>query len=163
MFLFCLYFKIFSIIFNGDNMKIIKNIGIISIPLIVGLLTSLFVDNDLYDKINLPSIAPPSILFPIVWTILYILMGIILKESSILKNKLLMALQLFLNFIWVIAFFKFQMFLLSFLIIIILDISCFYTILTYYKYSKLSAYLLIPYLIWIVFASYLNWSIYLIN
>ena len=148
-------------------MKLVKKIGIIFIPLLVGIISSLFVDNNLYEKINLPSFAPPSIVFPIVWTILYILMGfslyLIIRDGSTKQNKFLFALQLFLNFLWVLIFFRFELFLPAFVIIIIMDVLCFYTIITYFKYNKVSAYLLIPYLVWICFASLLNWMIYIIN
>ena len=65
------------ILFNGDNMKEkVKNIIIFLIPTLIGLISSFFVDKDFYSSINKPSFAPPSILFPIVWTILYLLMGV---------------------------------------------------------------------------------------
>ncbi len=145
----------------------LKNIGIIAIPLIVGLISTLFVDFNFYKEINLPKIAPPAILFPIVWTILYILIGIslylILRDGKTKENIILFIVQLFINFIWVICFFKFRLFLGSFILIIILDCVVLYSILEYYKYNKVSSYLLIPYLLWILFASYLNWMVFILN
>ena len=169
MFFFCLLYLFLRILFNGDMFlkKNIKKILIGSIPLIVGLISTLFVDFDLYNKINLPNLAPPAIIFPIMWTILYILMGssllLILKDGNTKDNKILFLGQLVLNFIWVLVFFKFKLFLLSFIIIVALDIIVFYTILVFKNYNKLSSYLLIPYLVWICFASYLNWMIYILN
>lgn len=144
-----------------------KILGIVSIPLIVGLLSTLFVDFNFYKEINLPSVAPPSILFPIVWTILYVLIGIslylILRDGKNKENITLFITQLLINFIWVICFFRFRLFFGSFIIIIILDCIVLYSILEYYKYNKVSSYLLIPYFLWIVFASYLNWMVFVLN
>ena len=69
----------------------LKKFGIVSLPLLVGLLSTLFVNFNFYKEINLPSIAPPSILFPIVWTILYILMGVsygILKSNNLTNKRI---------------------------------------------------------------------------
>ncbi|MGN1337109.1 MAG: TspO/MBR family protein [Candidatus Coprovivens sp.] len=148
-------------------MVILKKLFIGAIPIAIGFISSLLVKFNIYDKIKLPLLAPPRILFPIVWSILYIFMGIVLlriinKEDK-RTNILLFGIQLFINFIWTIVFFKYQLFLKSFILIIILDILIFYLILRYYSYDKVSSYLLIPYLLWICFASYLNWMIYLLN
>lgn len=148
-------------------MKKWQSILIFFIPLIVGVFSSIFVNNNFYNEFNIPTFAPPQILFPIVWTILYLLMGwawnLILKCPNKKKHSTLFGIQIFLNFLWVILFFKAELFLLSFIVVLILDVLVFYIILTFHNYNKLSADLLIPYLIWICFASYLNWVIYLIN
>jgi len=145
----------------------VKKYGIIFVPLLVGIIASLLTDFGLYKEINLPSVAPPAILFPIVWSILYLLIGIsyflLSKESSEKENVILFYSQLIINFIWVICFFNFRLFILCFILIVILDFIVLYMILTYYRYKKISAYLLIPYFIWIAFATYLNWVIILIN
>ena len=145
----------------------IKKYGIIFVPLLVGILASLLSNFDLYNDINLPTVAPPAILFPIVWSVLYLVIGIsyylLSKDSNEKENKVLFYTQLIINFIWVICFFNFRLFLLCFILIIILDFIVLYMILTYYRYNKISAYLLIPYFIWLVFATYLNWTIFLIN
>ena len=145
----------------------LKNIFLGSFPLLVGIISSLLTDFDLYSDIVLPELAPPAILFPIVWTILYILMGIsfvlVYKCCDNKENRILYALQILLNFVWVMIFFNARMFLLSFIFIIIMDVIALYTILIYIKQNKISGYLLIPYLLWICFASYLNWNIFLLN
>jgi len=145
----------------------IKKYALIFLPLLVGIVASLLVDFNIYKEINKPPLAPPALLFPIVWSILYLLMGIslflITGERDEKENKILFGIQLFLNFIWVIIFFRFKLFLISFIVIILLDFSVLYIILTYYRYNKVSSYLLIPYFLWIAFASYLNWSIFLLN
>lgn len=143
----------------------VKNIIIFLIPTLIGLISSFFVDKDFYSSINKPSFAPPSILFPIVWTILYLLMGVslyrIYKRN---KNKtIVFGIQLFLNMLWVILFFKFNLFFISFIELILLDTIILFIILDYYRLDKLSSYVLIPYLIWSCFASYLNWMIFLLN
>lgn len=133
-------------------------------PLALAGIVSLLTNFDMYSKITLPKLAPPAILFPIVWTILYLMMGIALYlNRNNQKNKMIFYIQLAINFLWVFMFFMFKMFLGSFMIIVLLDILVLYTILEFYKENKPSAYMLIPYLLWIVFASYLNWQIFLLN
>ena len=145
-------------------MKKMTNYGLIILPLLLAGIVSLLVSFDMYSKINLPSIAPPAILFPIVWTILYLMMGISLfLNRNNKKNMMIFYIQLAINYLWVFLFFMFEMFLGSFMLIVLLDVLVIYTILEFYKENKTSAYMLIPYLLWSVFASYLNWQIFLLN
>lgn len=147
-------------------MSLIKKLFIGAIPIAVGFLSSLFCDFKIYKEIVKPTLSPPSFLFPIVWTILYLLMGYVLVRLIEDKNKdnlLLFGIQLFLNFIWSIIFFKFKLFLESFIVIIFLDIIVFYLIIKLWNIDRKSSYFLIPYLLWIIFASYLNWMIFLLN
>ena len=124
----------------------------------------MLVNFDMYKDINLPSIAPPSILFPIMWTILYLMMGVSLYlNRNNKKNMVLFFIQLLFNYFWVFDFFLFEMFFGSFLVIVLLDVMILYMILEFYKENKASSYMLIPYLLWCMFASYLNWQIYLLN
>ena len=143
----------------------IKNVFIFLIPIIIGLISSIFVDKDFYNSINKPSIAPPSILFPIVWTILYLLMGVSLYRMYKINKKktIIFGLQLFLNMLWVILFFGFNLFFVSFIELIFLDFLIIYIILDYYSYDKISSIILVPYLLWSCFALYLNWTIILLN
>ncbi|MBQ6282514.1 MAG: tryptophan-rich sensory protein [Bacilli bacterium] len=122
---------------------------------------------DTYMHLTKPPLAPPSILFPIVWTILFILMGIssyMIYESgddnSSLKTYLL---QLVINFIWPILFFVLDYRLLALIWIILLDIIVIIMIVKFYKNNKIAAYLQIPYLLWILFATYLNLGFYILN
>ena len=71
--------------------------------------------------------------------------------------------QLLFNYFWVFDFFLFEMFFGSFLVIVLLDVMILYMILEFYKENKASSYMLIPYLLWCMFASYLNWQIFLLN
>lgn len=145
-------------------MKKMTNYGLIILPLLLAGIVSLLVSFDMYSKINLPSIATPAILFPIVWTILYLMMGISLfLNRNNKKNMMIFYIQLAINYLWVFLFFMFEMFLGSFMLIVLLDVLVIYTILEFYKENKASAYMLIPYLLWSVFASYLNWQIFLLN
>ena len=131
----------------------------ILIPVIVGGIIGLIISKSIdYNNLIKPILSPPSILFPIVWTILYILMGIssyiIYKETNtILKIYLI---QLLFNYTWIFIFFTFKSFLFAFIWIIILIILVFLMIKKFLSINKTSAYLQIPYLIWLLIASILN-------
>ncbi len=143
----------------------------ILIPILVGGISALITKNSMYiySYLDKPSFAPPSILFPIVWTILYLIMGVssYLICNSDNSNKkcayIIYGIQLFLNFIWPIVFFLLSYRLLSFIIIILLLISIIIMIIKFYKIDKKAGLLQIPYLLWVLFASILNLSIYLLN
>lgn len=132
---------------------------------IVGLIISSFID---YNSLNKPALSPPSIIFPIMWTMLYILMGIsygILKDKALLDKKVsnVYYIQLFVNALWSIFFFVFKWRLFSFIWLILLVLLVVAMIILFYKKNKLSGILQIPYLVWILFASYLNLFVYLLN
>lgn len=132
---------------------------------IVGLITSGYMD---YQNMVKPPLSPPSIVFPIVWTILYILMGIsyFLATKDNENNKELdqiYLLQLLVNFMWPIIFFVLEMYFTAFLWIILLLILVIVMIKELLKVNKISGYLQIPYLIWLLFATYLNLGITLLN
>lgn len=139
------------------------------IPIIVAAITGLLISKSInYNLLQKPPLAPPSIIFPIIWSILYILMGIsygILKEKELLnsKAKFIYYFQFFLNSIWPILFFILNYRFFSFIWIILLDIAVIIMIINFYKKNKLAGLLQIFYLIWIIFASYLNLAIYLLN
>ena len=148
-------------------MKIKKLIISILIPLLLGIIVSLFINTDIYDVIIKPEISPPKIVFPIVWTILYILMGIsnyiINKDNKKEVPNLIYYISLAINLIWPIIFFNAQEYLISLLIIIILIIFVALTIIEYFKISKIAGYLQIPYIIWLLFALYLNYQVLILN
>ena len=141
----------------------------ILIPVIVGVVVGLLISGSIdYNSLQKPFLAPPSILFPIMWTILYILMGVsygILKDKSLIDSKtnVIYYLQLFVNALWPIAFFVLKWRLFAFIWIVLLDILVIVMIIDFYKKNKLSGLLQIPYLLWSLFASYLNLFIYLLN
>ena len=106
----------------------------------------------------------PQILFPIVWSILYILMSISYYLVNNKDNTLFMyVLQLFFNTMWTIIFFGLKWRLFAFIWLILLLIIVIKMFIEYFKINKLSGYLLIPYILWIIFAGYLNLTIYLLN
>lgn len=141
----------------------------IAIPVIVGGIVGLIISGSIdYNSLEKPFLAPPSIAFPIVWSILYILMGIsygILKSNFLLDSKInfIYYLQLFVNALWPILFFTFKWRLFSALWIILLAILIIIMIVEFFKKNKLAGLLQIPYLLWTLFATYLNISMYLLN
>ena len=132
---------------------------------LVGFIISGFID---YNSLERPPLAPPSSIFPIVWTILYILMGIsygILKSNGLVDQEinLIYYSQLIVNLLWPIAFFVLEWRLFAFLWIILLIILVINMIIKFYNKNKLAGLLQIPYLIWLIFAAYLNLGVYLLN
>ena len=156
-------------------MKINKKALIIAIaiPLLVGAVSGFISSNSMeqFGQLNQPPLAPPGFLFPIVWTILYTLMGIASylvfssnqKQEDVNDALSVYALQLAVNFFWSIFFFNLEWYLFAFFWLILLWILILYTILLFYRISKPAAYLMIPYLIWVTFAGYLNLGIYVLN
>ena len=122
-----------------------------------------------YSILDKPAFSPPGFIFPIVWTILYILMGIssYIVYSSNSPNKpkalLIYGIQLFFNFCWSIIFFGLDLYLFAFIWLIALIFIIIIMIRQFYIVSPLAAYLQIPYLIWCIFAAYLNFSIFILN
>ncbi len=155
--------------------KEIKTYAIsIAIALAVGGLSALLTagNMDIYSEITQPPLSPPSVLFPIVWTLLYILMGtsaamIYLRKEenpqAAQKSFVFYGISLFLNFFWSIIFFNMQAFLFSFIWLLLLWASILLTILHYRKISPLAAALQVPYLLWVTFAGYLNLAIFILN
>ncbi len=144
------------------------------IALAVGGLSALVTSGsmDVYSKINRPALSPPAILFPIVWTILFTLMGISAaiirqfreKKPDDVRNSLVVyAVNLVVNFIWSLIFFNMQAYLFAFIWILLLIAVIVAMIVLFRRVSPLAAYLQIPYLLWVCFAAYLNLAIYLLN
>ena len=141
----------------------------ILIPVLVGLIIGAITSNSIeYNTLIKPALAPPSILFPIVWTILYVLMGVsygILKSKSLVNSEIdfVYYLQLFVNAMWSIIFFVFEWRLFAFIWLLILLLLVAIMVLKFYNQNKVAGLLQIPYLLWIIFTGYLNLSIYLLN
>ncbi len=142
----------------------------ILIPIAIGGLSSYLSGNmSIYSQINKPLFSPPGFIFPIVWTILFILMGIssyiIYESDSLYKSSALKVygIQLFFNFLWSIIFFGYRQYLLSFIWLIALILLIIVMIYKFYQIKPLAAYLQIPYLLWCLFAAYLNFMIYRLN
>jgi tryptophan-rich sensory protein len=140
-------------------------VGILSTPFTLTAISTWYV------FLNKPLFSPPNWVFGPVWTVLYCLMGISAfliweKAGKNKKGKRALSyflLQLFFNFLWSLLFFGLRNPVLGFLDIIALLVSIIVTILAFYKISKLAAYLLIPYLLWVSFATILNLSIVVLN
>lgn len=143
----------------------------IGISLLTGGLAAFLTQNsmEVYNQLNQPALSPPGWIFPIVWTILYILMGIsayiIYHSNSPDKEKALTIYgwQLFFNFLWSIIFFNLQNILLAFLVLIILWLLIIAMIKSFKDISPLAACLQVPYLLWVTFAGYLNFMLFILN
>lgn len=148
-------------------------------PLLISLLISLGIgglsglvsrgQTDVYRSLNQPPLAPPSWLFPIIWTIFFLLMGIaaylvFLSGPTCRKPALTVyAIQLIVNFFWSPIFFNLQAFLFAFICLILLWVLVAITIRLFSQCSKAAGWLLAPYLVWITFAGYLNFGVWLLN
>ena len=154
----------------GDKMKIISFIISIIIPNLFGFIGNLLGNSQMgFKLLTKPPLTPPGIVFPIVWIILYTLMGISLYiiYSSNDKNKknaiIIFFIQLILNTLWTLFFFNLKMYLFSFFWILLIIIFVIIMIKKFLQINPLAGYLQIPYLIWLIFAAYLNLGIYILN
>ena len=132
---------------------------------LVGLIISQFMD---YNTLQKPPLSPPGFIFGIVWSILYLLMGIaygilVYKGKSDAEVSKIYWTQLIVNLIWPILFFVFKLRLFSSVWIILLLILVIDMIIKFYKKEKIIGYSQIPYLLWIMFATYLNIGVYILN
>ena len=139
------------------------------IPLAVGAVSSLLSGTMMAPTFIQPSFRPPGYLFPIVWSILYILMGIssyfVYTSDSPAKPAALLvyAIQLVFNFFWTILFFRFSLYGLAFLWLLALIGLIAIMIYLFSKIGPAAAYLQLPYLLWCLFAAYLNFAVYMLN
>lgn len=150
-----------------------KLIICIAIPLLVGGIAGFLTRNsmEVFKSLDKPPLAPPGWLFPVAWTILYLLMGIssyIIATADVSTEKSTNALkiyyyQLIVNFLWPIFFFNFEWYLFSFLWLVLLWILVALMIKKFFEISKPAAFINIPYLIWLTFAAYLNFGIWWLN
>lgn len=120
-----------------------------------------------FSTITKPPLTPPAAVFPIIWTILYILMGIasylVIMKNPDEKVLSLYGLQLLFNFFWSIWFFRFGWYLFAFFWLIALWLFILATTLAFFRISRPAGYLMLPYLIWVTIAGYLNLGVYLLN
>lgn len=157
---------------NGKINWIALFVSII-IPLLVGFLSSYFIRDtyEPYAQLVKPSFAPPSQVFRPVWTLLYILMGIAsyrvwmygIEKMDVSNALFYYGLQLIFNFLWPIIFFGLGLRGLAYIEIIILLILIIITTIKFYRIDSIAGYLLIPYILWVAFASIINLSIWLLN
>ena len=145
----------------------------IAIPLVVGGLATLLSGGgmEVFDMVNKPPLSPPAWLFPVVWTILYTLMGIssyLVLTSDVSREQKDNAIQVYgwqllVNFLWPTFFFNYQWYLFSFFWLLLLWLLVLLMIWRFKDISVWAAVLNIPYLLWLTFAGYLNLSIWLLN
>lgn len=144
----------------------------IIIPLALGGLVGFLLRDDIkvYAALEKPPLSPPGLVFPIVWSILYLLMGISCylvydtpHSSARTRALQIYAVQLAVNLIWPFLFFRREAFLAAFAWIILLDVLVTAMIVSFHHVRPRAAYLQIPYLIWILFASYLNFGVWFLN
>ena len=145
----------------------------IASPLLVGAVAAFISGGgmEVFESVNQPPLSPPGWLFPVVWTILYTLMGISsywimtsgAKEDQIYKAMSLYWYQLAVNFLWPTFFFNFRWYLFSFLWLVLLWVLVLAMILRFWKIDKRAAWINIPYLVWLTFAGYLNLGIWWLN
>lgn len=149
-----------------------KLIVCLIIPLAIGGLATLFSGGmSSYQITNQPPLSPPGWVFPIVWTLLYLLMGYAsyrvltsgADKEQIQKALRLYGVQLALNFLWPIIFFGFDAYLPAFMVLIGLWVLIFLTLQAFSKIDETAGNLLLPYLLWVTFAGYLNLGVYLLN
>ena len=142
------------------------------IPLITGGLSALLAGGmENFKTLNKPPLSPPGWIFPVVWTILYLAMGLasylVYKADApqYKKNSALLfyGLQLFFNFFWSIIFFGWEMYLFAFIWILVLWLLIIITTVKFWDINKTAGYLMMPYLLWVTFAAYLNLGIYILN
>ncbi len=140
---------------------------------LVGALSSLLSGDfsSFYSELTKPPLSPPGIIFPIVWAILYALMGIsaymiYVSDDDIEEKRkalTLYAVQLFVNFMWSIIFFRFEQIGAAAVVVILLVMLVAAMILSFKRIRPLAGYLNIPYLLWVLFAAYLNVGFLILN
>ena len=145
----------------------------LGIPLAVGGLSALlgFGGMSDYGQLNQPPLSPPGWLFPVVWTILYLLMGYasyrVLTSGAdpqkIRRARILYGAQLLLNFLWTPVFFGLEWRLVAFFILLALWVLIYLTMKAFSDIDDLAGTLLLPYILWVTFAAYLNLGVYLLN
>lgn len=149
-----------------------KNLLInIAIPLATGIASALISKSGFkqYALLSKPALSPPAWLFPVVWSILYVLMGISTyliyeyKSNESRQSLIIYAIQLFINFMWPIFFFKLKAYLFSFVWLLLLWSFAVAMMILFHKTNKTAGLLQIPYILWLTFAAYLNLMVYIMN
>lgn len=143
------------------------------IPLAVGAAASILTNNrmDAFGRLNRPPLSPPQWVFPVVWTILYLMMGYAAyrvatsEHSAPSINSALRVyyVQLAFNFLWTLIFFMLEVYVIAFVWLVILWLLILWTLVLFARLSKPAGWLMAPYLAWTAFAGYLNAGIMLLN
>ncbi|MDD4467074.1 MAG: tryptophan-rich sensory protein [Candidatus Pacebacteria bacterium] len=156
---------------NNLFFKLLVSLGLSGLAGAIGSIFTVSAISNWYIYLNKSALNPPDFVFGPVWTILYIFMGVamfLVWQKGLEKKEVRTALkvflfQLFLNILWSVFFFGFKDIFAAFFGIIALWFAVLATILSFAKISRLAFWLLIPYILWISFAAYLNYSIWLLN
>lgn len=157
-----------------EKINIFRLIISIIIPQLIGFIGTFFTSsstNSWYESLNKPAFTPPDAVFGPVWIFLYLLMGISLyliwnkglKNNHVRSAIIVFAIQLLLNSLWSIVFFGLQSTILGFIVIILLWLAIIVTIRKFYPISPIAAWLLSPYLLWVTFATIINYFILVMN
>lgn len=158
---------------NKQKINIFALIIAIIVPLIVGGISAFLTSGDMqiYETLNKPALAPPAWLFPIAWTILYILMGLasyyVFTSTADSKKKttslLFYAAQLVLNFFWTTLFFTYGLYLVALIEIIVMWIIVLICTILFFKIKPIAGILMFVLLLWLSFATYLNSAYYVMS
>lgn len=124
-----------------------------------------------YENFNKPAFSPPGFVFPVVWTFLFFLMAVAAYRiwlagksgEDIKKALVLYGIQLHFNFLWSLVFFRYRLYAIAFLELLVLLVFILLTTFEFYKTDKTAAYLMIPYIAWVSFAGVLNYTIWMLN
>lgn len=145
----------------------------ILLPVLTGLLSGLLISGNtgMYGVLIKPAFALPAGYFAVVWTVLYILMGVALfffktsgaPEKERNEGKLYFYIQLFLNFLWPVVFFNFKLPLTAFVLLVVLFLFTVITVIKFYQANRISGILLLPYLLFLIYAGYLNFGVWYLN
>lgn len=145
----------------------------LAIPLAVGGAAALLSGTGMqqYGQLRQPPFSPPGWLFPVVWSILYLLMGYAsyrvltsgADERQIRRVLSLYGAQLAINFLWPLVFFGLKLYLAAFIVLLVLWVLIFLTIRAFADIDERAGDLLLPYILWVTFAGYLNVGVYLLN
>ena len=163
----------------GNFIKVLKagNFGRLVASILIsegiGVVSALFTMNTMekYKELQLPPFSPPGWVFPVVWSILFLLMGIAsymvwvegIEKRNVRDALVYYGIQLGFNFFWTIIFFRFEMRFLALLWIIALLFFIIITTVQFFKVKRAAGYLMIPYILWVSFAVYLNYMTWVLN
>lgn len=150
-----------------------KLAGAVALPLAVGGLSALLTKDSMvvFEYVSKPPLAPPQWLFPVAWTVLYILMGLasyfvcVSRRPKLQRKKALSLyiVQLAFNFLWSIIFFNIEQYLFAFIWLCLMWLLILAATISFFGADKRAGWLMIPYILWVSFAAYLNWGVYALN
>lgn len=145
----------------------------LTIPLLVGLIAAAISSRAMaaYGSMNKPPLSPPSWVFSLAWTILYLMMGlasyfVVTSDAGISATRSALtfyAIQLGMNFFWTLLFFNWKMYLVAFLWLVLMWVFVLICTYKFFAVAAVSGVLMVPYIIWLIFAGYLNFGAFLLN